>query len=51
MSSQTAEAYEEYKRIRKDTKSLVKQAKDKHWEIFSKKWKVTSIDCRNKFRD
>ena len=37
MSSQTAEAYEEYKRIRKDTESLVKQAQDKHWEIFSKR--------------
>ena len=37
MSSQTTEVYEKYKRIRKDTKSLVKQAKDKHWEIFSKR--------------
>ena len=49
MSSQTAEAYEEYKS--KDTKLLVKQAKDKLWKIFCKRMEVTSMDCRNKFGD
>ena len=37
VSSKTAEAYEEYKRIRKDTKLLVKQIKDERCEIFSRR--------------